>query len=86
MHFSLCIGAVLTLVIDRLSLGDSQHSGGCDVYSAGATGGVLTIDFGGVITLELRKSMPGVLACVVRWCTCGAVLITEGVVGWVDVW
>ena len=72
--------------IDRLSLGESYHSGGCDLSSAGWVGGVLTLYFDGVITLELGGSMPGVLSHVVRWCTRGAVLMIAGAVGCVDVW
>ena len=61
----------------RLSLGDSYHSGGCDLSSAGWVGGVLTLDFGILIILELGGSIPGVLACVVRWCTHGEVLMID---------
>ena len=86
MNFCFCVGTVLILVIAHLSLGDSYHSGGCDVCSSGATGGVVTLDFGGLITLEHRRIIPGVLTRVVSWCTRGVVLITAGAVGWVDVW
>ena len=84
--FSFSFGAVLTLFLARLSLGDSYHSGGCDISSAGWVGGVLTLDFGGLITLEIGGSMTGVLARVVLWCTRGSVLMTDGAVGCVDVW
>ena len=83
--FIFYFGAVLTLVLVRLPLGDSYKSGVCDFFSAGPVGGVVTLEFGVVITLEYGGSMPGVLACVVRWCTCGAVLIIAGAVGCVDV-
>ena len=79
------VGAVLTLVLARLPLGDSYQSGGCDFSSAGWVGGVVTLEVGGIITLEQGGSMPGVLARVVRWCTCGAVLIIDGTVGCIDV-
>ena len=86
LNFLFSFGAVLTLFFARLSLGDSYHSGGCDLSFAGWVGGVITLDFGGVITLELGGSMPGVLARVVRWCTRGAVLIIAGAMGCVYVW
>ena len=85
LNFLFSFGAVLTLFLARLYLGDSYHSGGCDISSAGWVGGVLTLDFGGVITLELGGSMPGVLARVVRWYTRGAVLMIVSAVGCVDV-
>ena len=69
VNFLLSFGVVLTLFLARLSLGDSYHSGGCDISSDGSVGGVLTLDFGGVITLELGGSMTGILSCAVRWCT-----------------
>ena len=46
---------------------------------------MVTLEVGGVITLEHGGSMPGVLVRVVRWCTRGAVLIIAGAVGYVDV-
>ena len=57
----------------------------CDFFPAGPVGGVVTLEVGGLITLEYSGSMPGVLACVVRWCTRGTVLIIDGAVGCVDV-
>ena len=69
VSFLFYFGAVLTLFLARISLGDSYHSGGCDISSDGSVGGVLTLDFGGVITLELGGSMTGILSCAVRWCT-----------------
>ena len=84
--FSFSFGAILTLVLTRLTLGDSYKSGVCDFFTAGPVGGVVTLEVGGVITLEYCGSMPGVLARVVRWCTHGAVLIISGAVGCVDVW
>ena len=80
------LGAVITLVLARLPLGDSYKSGVCDFFSAGPVGGVVTLEVGGVITLEHGGSMPGVLSRIVSWCTCGAVLIITGAVGCVDVW
>ena len=62
VNFLLYFGTVLALFLARLYLGDSYHSGGCDLSSAGWVGGVLTLDFRGVITLELGGSMPGVLS------------------------
>ena len=47
---------------------------------------MVTLEVGGVITLDYYGSMPGVLDCVVRWCTRWAVLIIAGAVGCVDVW
>ena len=78
-------GAIITLVLTRLSLGDSYQYGVCDFFSAGPVGGVVTLEVGGVITLEYGGIMPGVLPCVVRWCNRGAVLIISGSVGCVDV-
>ena len=69
LNFLFYFGAVITFFLARLSLGDSYHSGGCDISSDGSVGGVLTLDFGGVITLELGGSMTGILSCAVRWCT-----------------
>ena len=86
LNFLFSFGAVLTLFLARLSLGDLYQSGGYDLSSAGWVGGVVTLEFGGVITLEHGGSMSGVLARVVRWCTRGAVLIISGAVGCVDVW
>ena len=86
VSFLFSFGAVLTLFLARISLGDSYHSGGCDLSSAGWFGGVPTLDFGGVITLEIGRIMPGVLARVLRWCTRGSVLMIAGAVGCVDVW
>ena len=86
LNFLFYFSAVITLFIDRLYLGDSYQSGGCDFSSAGWVGGVVTLDVGGVITLEHGGSMPGVLARVVHWCTRVAVLIISGAVGCVDVW
>ena len=57
-----------------------------DSFSAGPVGGVVTLEVGGKITLEYGGNMPGLLARVVRWCTCGAVLIIAGAVGCVHVW
>ena len=57
----------------------------CSFFSAGPVDGVVTLEVGGVITLEYRGSMPGVLPLVVRWCACGAVLIIASAVGCVDV-
>ena len=85
MNFLFCFGAVLTLFLVRLSLGGSYHSGGCDLSSAGWVGGVLTLDFGGVTTLEISRIVPEILAPVV-WCTRRAVLIIAGALGCVDVW
>ena len=79
------LGAVITLVLARLPLGDSYKSGMRDFFSACPVGGVVTLDVGGVITLEHGRSMSGVLPRVVRWCTRGAVLIISGAVGCVDV-
>ena len=79
-------GAVLTLVLVRLPLGDSYKSCVCDFFFAGPVGGVVTLEVGGVITLEQVGSMPGVLPRVVRWFTCWAVLIISCAVGCVDVW
>ena len=67
MNFRFCVGDFLTLALAHLSIGASYRSDGCDVYSDGATGGVLTLVFGRVITLELCRSMPSVLARVVCW-------------------
>ena len=53
VNFLFYFGSVLTLFLARLSLGDSYHSGGCDISSAGWVGGVLTLDFGGLTTLEI---------------------------------
>ena len=53
-------GAVLTLVLTRLTLGDAYQSGVCIFFSAGPVGGVVTLEVGGVITLEYGGSMPGV--------------------------
>ena len=50
--FLFSLGAVLTLVLARLPLGDSYKSGGCDFFSAGPVGGVVTLEVGRVITLE----------------------------------
>ena len=86
VNFLFSFGTVLTVFIARLSLGNSYHSGGRDLSSAGWVGGVLTLDIGGVITLERCGRMPGVLDRVVRWCTRGAVLMISGTVGCVDVW
>ena len=86
VNFSFCVGDFLTLALAHLSIGASYRSDGCDVYSDGATGGVLTLVFGRVITLELCRSMPSVLARVVCWWTRGVVLITTGAVGWVYFW
>ena len=47
---------------------------------------MVTLEVGGVITLEYGGSMPGVLAHVVRWCTRGSVMIISGAVGCVDFW
>ena len=74
-YFSFSFGAVITLVIARLPLGDSYQSGVCDFFSASPVGGVVTLEVVGVITLEYSARRPGVLACVVRWCTRGSVLI-----------
>ena len=76
----------LNLFLYCSSLRDSYQSSGCDLSSSGWVGGVVTLEFGGVITLEQGGSMPGILSRVVRWCTCGAVLIISGAVGCVDVW
>ena len=84
--FLFFFGAVLTLVLSRLPLGDSYKYGVCDFLSACPFGGVVTLEVGGVITLECGGSMPGVLARVVYWCTRGEVLIIAGAVGCVDVW
>ena len=86
VNFLFSFGAVLTLFLARLSLGGSYHSGGCDLASYGWVGGVLTLDFGGVIALELGGRIPGVFARVVRWCTHGKLLMIAGVVGCVDIW
>ena len=64
VNFLFSFGAVLTLFLARISLGDSYHSGGCDLSSTGWVGGVIALDFGGVITLEHGGSMPGLLAHV----------------------
>ena len=56
----------------------------CDSFSAGPVGGVVTLEVNRVITLEYGGSIPGVLARVLRWCTCGALLIISGAVGCVD--
>ena len=85
LNFLFSFGAILTLFLARLSLGDSYHSGGCDLSSAGWVDGVLTFNFDRVITLELGGRMPGVSARVVLWCTRGTVLMIGGVVGCVDV-
>ena len=66
VNFLFSFGDVLTLFFARLSLGDSYHSGGCDMSSAGWVDSVLTLDFGGVTTLELGGSMPGEFSRVVR--------------------
>ena len=68
-----------------LSIGDSYHSGGCDLSSDCWVGGVLTLDFSGVITIGLGGSMPGVLARVLCWRKRGAVLMIDGAVGCIDV-
>ena len=47
---------------------------------------MVTLEVGGVITLDYGGSMPGVLASVLLWCTRGSDLITAGAVGCVDVW
>ena len=60
--------------------------GGGDLSSVGWVGGVLTLDFGGLFTLEIGGSVPGFLARVVLLCTCGPVLMISGAVGCVDVW
>ena len=86
LFFIFYFGAVLTLVLVHLPLGDSYKSGVCDFFSAGPVGSVVTLEFGGLITLEYGGSMHGVLSCVVHWCTCGEVLIIDGAVGCVDVW
>ena len=85
VNFLIYFGTVIALFLARLYLGDSYHSGGCDLSSTGWVGGVLTLDFGGVITLELGGSMPGVLSRVVRWCPRGKVLMNAGAGGCVDV-
>ena len=85
-YFYFYFGVVLNLSLARLPLGYSYQSGGCDFFSAGWVGGVVTLEVGGVITPEHVRSMPGVLALVVRWCTRGAVMIISGDVGCVDVW
>ena len=64
--FLFSFGAVLTLFLARLPLGDSYQSGGCEFFSAGWVVSVVTLEVGGVITLEHGGSMPGVLARVVR--------------------
>ena len=66
VNFFFSFGAVLTLFFARLSLGDSYHSCGCDLSSADWVDSVLTLDFGGVTTLELGGSMPGEFSRVVR--------------------
>ena len=79
-------GAILTLVLARLALEYSYKSRVCDFFSSCLVGGVVTLEVDEVITLECGRSMPWVLARVVRWCTCGAVLIIAGAVGCVHVW
>ena len=85
LFFIFYFGAVLTLVLPRLPLGGSYKSGACDFFYAGPVGRVVTLEVGGVITLEQVGSMPGVLPRVVRWFTCWAVLIISCAVGCVDV-
>ena len=85
LDFLFSFGAILTLFFARLSLGDSYQSGGCDFFSTGWVGDVVTLEVGGVITLEHGVSMPGLLDRVVRWCTRGEVLIIADAVGCVDV-
>ena len=84
--FLFSFDAILTVVLSPLPLGYSCKYGVCNFFSAGPVGGVVTLQVGGVITLECGRSMPWVLARVVRWCTCGAVLIIAGAVGCVDFW
>ena len=86
LDFLFSFDAVLTPFLARLLLGDSYQSGVCDLSSAGWVGGVVTLDYGKVITLEHGGNMSGVLARLVRWCTRGAVLINAGALGCVDVW
>ena len=83
--FIFSFGAVLNLFLTRLPLGDSYKSVVCD-FSACPVVGVVTLEVGRVITLEYGGSIPGILARVVRWCTCGAVLIIDGAMSCVDVW
>ena len=85
LNFLFSFGAVLTLFLARLPLGDSYQCGVCNISSAGWVDGVVTLEFGGVITLEHGGSMPGVLARVVRWCPRGTVLMNAGAVVCVDV-